>query len=274
MDEKGKILDIFPTEEAGDNIECLEGWLCPGFVNAHCHIELSHLKNVIEERTGLVSFLQQVMTKRDALHSLREAAMQQALIELHRSGTVAVGDICNTTDSLSVKTNSPIHWHNFIEVSGFVNNVADFRIQQLESVYQAFQNHSFPSTLFWRNTWSPHAPYSVSSNLFEKINHLTKDQLLSIHNQECAAENELYINKTGDFLKLFDHFKINIAEFQPTGKSSLQSCRYPDKSYSRFPSTNQLAEACFQYKYWHLHIGNNRSKSKRFFSQSQCHPDW
>lgn len=223
MDEKGKILDILPTEEAGDNIEWLEGWLCPGFVNAHCHIELSHLKNVIEERTGLVSFVQQVMTKRDALHSLREAAMQQALIELHRSGTVAVGDICNTTDSLSVKTNSPIHWHNFIEVAGFVNNVADFRIQQLAPVYQAFQNNSFPPNLFWRNTWSPHAPYSVSSNLFEKINHLTKDQLLSIHNQECAAENELYINKTGDFLKLFEHFKINIAEFQQTGKSSLQS---------------------------------------------------
>ena len=223
MDEAGRIIDIVSAEAAGDDIECLEGWLCPGFVNAHCHIELSHLKNVIEERTGLVSFVQQIMTKRDANPSLREAAMQQALIDLHSSGTVAVGDICNTTDSLSVKTNSPIHWHNFIELAGFVNSAADFRIQQLEPVYQAFQSSLRSPDLFWRNTWSPHAPYSVSSKLFEKINQLTKHELISIHNQECAAENELYINKSGNFLKLFEHFNINIAEFKPTGKSSLQS---------------------------------------------------
>ncbi|MBC7424505.1 MAG: amidohydrolase family protein, partial [Ferruginibacter sp.] len=37
------------------------------------------------------------------------------------------------------------------------------------------------------------------------------------------AEDELYQNKTGDFLSLYKNFGIDIASFEPTGKTSLQS---------------------------------------------------
>ena len=64
-DETGKISGIIPVSEAGDGIEKLEGILSPGFVNCHCHLELSHLKNVIPPHTGLIEFLCSVVTKRD-----------------------------------------------------------------------------------------------------------------------------------------------------------------------------------------------------------------
>ncbi len=55
---------IVRVDEAGDDIEKLNGILCPGFINAHCHLELSHVKGLIPEHTGLVDFILQVISKR------------------------------------------------------------------------------------------------------------------------------------------------------------------------------------------------------------------
>ena len=53
----GEIVDCVPREQAGiDDIQYLPGLLMPGMVNAHCHIELSHMKGKIPMQTGLVGF--------------------------------------------------------------------------------------------------------------------------------------------------------------------------------------------------------------------------
>ncbi|MEJ7611805.1 MAG: hypothetical protein WKF88_11555 [Ferruginibacter sp.] len=64
LDENGVILGITDEVSAGEGVEVAEGILCPGFVNAHCHIELSHLENKIPRHTGLVSFVQEVLKQR------------------------------------------------------------------------------------------------------------------------------------------------------------------------------------------------------------------
>ena len=64
-DEKGTIIDIIQESEAGDNIQSFNGILSPGLINCHCHLELSHLKNVIPPHTGLINFLCEVVTKRN-----------------------------------------------------------------------------------------------------------------------------------------------------------------------------------------------------------------
>src|SRR5690606_15017637 len=64
VNSDGEIADLHPpfTQEA----EFYEGGvLCPGFVNAHCHLELSHLKNQIPEKKGLLNFLKTVMALRN-----------------------------------------------------------------------------------------------------------------------------------------------------------------------------------------------------------------
>jgi cytosine/adenosine deaminase-related metal-dependent hydrolase len=219
--EEGVMVDITEAVNAGEDIEKLNGILSPGFVNAHCHVELSYLKNVIPTGTGLVQFVQQVMSKRFQPQDAEEkqAAIRAAVQEMYQVGIVAVGDICNTTDSIPAKTNSTIHWHHFIEVSGFVDAAAEKRLNEMRPVLEAFHSLNPKS----QTSFSPHAPYSVSKKLFHLLNQETAGQLITIHNQECRAEDELYQNKSGDFLQLYQNFGINVDSFSATDKTSLQS---------------------------------------------------
>ena len=220
--DDGTIETIVPAADAGEGVEIMEGILCPGFINAHCHIELSHLKDRIPQHTGLVDFVQAVMTQRAATDEEKQEAMHHAEEELFSSGTVAVGDICNTTDSVSLKINSKLYWHNFIEISGFVDAGAQKRFDAAKEILNYFEAQ-LSSDICHLSSLIPHAPYSVSKKLFELINEATAGRLISIHNQEAAAENELYKNKSGDFLSLYKNFGIDISSFEPTGKSSFQS---------------------------------------------------
>ena len=62
-DVSGKIQSLVPVSEAGDDVQSFSGILSPGLINCHCHLELSHLKNVIPPHTGLIEFLCSVVTK-------------------------------------------------------------------------------------------------------------------------------------------------------------------------------------------------------------------
>ncbi|MFT3978984.1 MAG: amidohydrolase family protein [Ferruginibacter sp.] len=218
--EDGTIEQVLPLAEAGDDVQEIAGILSPGFINAHCHTELSHFKRMIPEHTGLVNFVQQVMSRRNEKPAAeKQSAMEAAVQEMYDSGIVAVGDICNTTDSIPVKQNGLLYWQNFIEVSGFVDAGANKRWNDIQLILEEFRT-ALPSS---SSIPVPHAPYSVSRTLFELINSATAGQLISIHNQETAAENELYQHKSGDFLTLYKNFGIDISSFVPTGRSSLQS---------------------------------------------------
>ncbi len=213
---EGKIIDLVEKAEAGEGIEEYAGIICPGFINCHCHIELSHLKNKIPQHTGLVDFVLAVMKGRQVPPKEIKEAIIQAEEELYQSGTVAVADICNTADSFSLKQNSKLHWHNFVEVSGFVNATAEDRFEQAKIIAGTFAKLPF------RYSIVPHAPYSVSKKLFQLINEHSRQQV-SIHNQETNSENELYKNKSGRMLRLYDELGIDISFFEATGKSSFRS---------------------------------------------------
>ena len=226
--KEGVVIDIIDLADAGDDIETFKGVLSPGFINAHCHLELSHLKDVISAGSGLVEFVQQVMSNRGLFDEAKIAAIKNAEQEMYSNGIVAVGDICNTEYTIPIKRESKLHWHNFIEVSGFVDSGATKRLTDAKRIQENFYNNNLRLT-----TLSPHAPYSVSKTLFTDLNNETANQLITIHNQECDAENELYLNKEGEFLTLFKNFGIDISLFKPSGKTSLQSwLPYFNKSQS------------------------------------------
>ncbi len=116
---EGAVQDVVPAAAAGEGIEYHPGVLTPGFVNCHCHLELSHMKGRIRERTGLVDFLSAVIRGRgdgDAVQPAIAAAEQEML----DGGIVAVGDICNTMDTLEQKKKGRLTYYNFIETIGFV----------------------------------------------------------------------------------------------------------------------------------------------------------
>jgi cytosine/adenosine deaminase-related metal-dependent hydrolase len=222
-DQAGKIEDIVPEADAGDDIQKLQGILSPGFINCHCHLELSHLKNVLRPGTGLIEFLCSVVTKRNFDPRLIHEEIVKAEKEMYDNGIVAVGDIGNTADTAGVKSKSNLYWQNFVEVLSFTDEKAEENIRHYQSVLSTF-NAIRNSKSENRSSLVPHAPYSISPKTFKLINRLTKDQIISIHNQEHPAEDELYKTGGGDYLRLFKIFGVNESPFPITGKSSIRSC--------------------------------------------------
>ncbi|MDR2962697.1 MAG: amidohydrolase family protein [Bacteroidales bacterium] len=215
--EHGRVETILhneTTETAGE--EFYNGILCPGFVNAHCHLELSHYRHQIPPHEGLPKFIDNVVALRSTLSGESEA-MLAADHEMQRNGIVAVGDISNTDASFTVKKQSPIHYHTFIELLDLFN----VQSQEFERGKKLFSQyvHTMPLSL------TPHSPYTCSRQLIERIAvHAAEyGYPLSIHNQECEAENELYREKSGSLYKHIFAHQSEKRPFPTYGKSSLQT---------------------------------------------------
>lgn len=217
----GEVEAVVAPEDAGGDIEKFEGLITPGFVNTHCHLELSHMRGRIPPGTGLTSFLTRVIKERNFPEYEVFDAMQHAVKEMYDGGIVAVGDICNTTDTISSKERSTIRWHNFIEVIGFAADQATGRFEFAAQVAEKFRMQLPQGSL--HTSLSPHAPYSVSETLFGLINNAAPGKTITIHNQESKAENELYLHKSGELLEFYAGLNINATLFKASGKSSLQT---------------------------------------------------
>ena len=93
LDENGVVETIVPIQDAGEDIEVLDGILMPGLINCHCHIELSHLKNIIPPHTGLVDFLIGVVKNRtideeQIRESIIAAEKEIVLLEIIDAGVI------------------------------------------------------------------------------------------------------------------------------------------------------------------------------------------
>ncbi len=216
-DIDGVIVDLVAKPEAGENIEQLNGILCPGFINAHCHLELSHMKGLIPKQTGLVDFVLKVVNERHIEEAEILSAINIAEDEMLRNGIVAVGDICNNTLTIPQKKKNRIAYHNFIEASGFPPAVAVKRFTGAENIYAEYQKNSLNVSIV------PHASYSGSPELFEIISNYPNNNLITIHNQETGAENEFFESNTGDLKRMYQQMGIDISFFSPSKKTSLQT---------------------------------------------------
>ncbi len=245
-DNQGKIIALSTINEVPEEkIKHFKGILCPGLVNAHCHIELSHLKGLIPKHTGLTNFVKQIPSLRKTLsEAQKKQAALDAITAMKKNGIVAVGDIANNTDTLPLRENSDLHIHSFVECIGFNKNVAQNNFIFSENILQQFQeNDTSKSGKILSQSIAPHAPYSISMELLQLINKNQTTDVLSIHNQETEAENEYFIAKTGKLKELYNHLKIDDTHFNPTGKSSLQSILpYFDKKHSLILVHNTFTE--------------------------------
>ncbi|MFL5789090.1 MAG: amidohydrolase family protein, partial [Flavisolibacter sp.] len=227
--EDGTIEDIIPLNIAGNDIEVYENILSPGFINCHCHLELSHMKGLIPERTGLVDFVFKVVTERNHSEEDILQAIENAEREMIQNGIVAVGDICNNALTIPQKKKNQIYYYNFIEASGWLPELSEGRFNRALQLYNDFstqlegtnKNPQFAIPNF--QTIIPHAPYSVSEDLWKKIQPYFKNKVVSIHNQETAFEDEFFLEGKGDFLRMYQLMKIDNKHHLPTQKSSLQS---------------------------------------------------
>jgi aminodeoxyfutalosine deaminase len=128
---------------------------------------------------------------------------------------VAVADICNTDHTAATKKQSRLAWHNLIEVINLHDRNWPMQLKKFERVLNVFESQN--------NSLTPHAPYSVSTAAFAALNKQTADSLISIHNQETAAENNLFLNGQGEFIRFYQSLGEPGSPFSITGKSSLQT---------------------------------------------------
>ena len=100
-----------------------------------------------------------------------------------------------------------------------IKPIAPARFNNGLLVYQAFKKY-FPTA----TSLVPHAPYSVSKQLFKLIDEMATNPISTIHNQETVDENAFFLSGKGNFNKLYQSIGIDIAPFhQPTNTTSLQS---------------------------------------------------
>ena len=214
LNDKDEIIAIGRLDGEEESVEFYNGILCPGFINAHCHLELSSLLGMIPQHTSLFGFIQQ-MTSRPQLNEQDQiSAILKADSKMVAEGIVAVGDISNTSISFDIKTSSPIFYRNFIEVYGSSPAIADTQFNKGSAVVAQAALRGLSASL------TPHAPYSMSDKLFKLVvAEAIKVGILSIHNQESQDENEYFINGKGPFAK-----QLAIDDIEPfttIGKTSI-----------------------------------------------------
>lgn len=216
--EEGEIIAVLTPEEAIEKkiegIEQFEGVLVPGFVNTHCHLELSHMFGKIPEQTGLPAFVREIVAQRAADDEIVLAAMGAADKQMYENGIVAVGDISNQLISKEVKQHSKLYYHTFVEVFGF-----DKPSQPILEEAVKMRDSYWPL----KASIVPHAPYSVFNDLFQHIEKNTLPQdILSIHNQETAAENEFFERGSGDFEALYQRMGVKKTAAHGTGENAIR----------------------------------------------------
>lgn len=207
----GEILSI-----AWDNMdgEWLPGIISPGFINTHCHLELSHLKGKVDEKTGMAGFISDLILLRSNISEEQiQEAMRAADAEMYRNGIVAVGDISNTVLSYGIKAESSLYYHTFIELFDLHPSKTEEAFQRGIELVKSFGK--LPVSL------APHAPYTVTPGLFKRISewHQGKSLPSCIHHQESDAENDFFRHRG----KIWSFFKSKSMDLSwvPTFNTSL-----------------------------------------------------
>ncbi len=205
---ESKIVDLYYSVDNDNRFEYYEGMLVPGFVNTHCHLELSYLQNQFEHSKGLLGFIKQMFEKRN-LFSEEEIITQAEYWDkkMQENGIVVVGDIVNTLYTLDIKLNSPIHYVNFIEIFGLLSDKAEDIFQKAKEIRDIFLNQGLPAFLV------AHTPYSLSHPLWQRILTAYKNDkrsfISSMHFMESSDEINFLKNQNSEMRSFFEK-EINI----------------------------------------------------------------
>jgi len=193
----------------------LDGALVPGFVNAHCHVELSYMKGLFRKGTGMAGFIDQINELRDTKSLEQKVSdLTQAMDSLWEQGVVAMADISNCDDSFAVKARHPMYTRTFLEVFGTEPEDCGAvmeGVRKLKAVADGFGIDAAPT---------PHACYTMSPELVTVVSvEGLKSGFLSFHSEETEEEEEMLKYGSGKMWE--NRIKAGMSVPPVTGKSSL-----------------------------------------------------
>lgn len=220
VNESGTIMEEVINPETIDytidDVEYHSGFICPGFINTHCHLELSYLKDQIPKHSGLNGFIKEIEhIRKNANELTMEKAMINAENEMIHNGIVAIGDISNNNASFKIKNNSRLYYHTFIEAFASDSKKAKFVFEKATTLYNEIRANSKNRMA----SITPHAPYSLSKDLFCSIKDFSEksENILSIHHQESETENEFFLRKKESDQNNNLHFGVIYSDFAGCG---------------------------------------------------------
>ena len=199
-----------PSETVG------EGIICPGFVNAHCHVELSYLKGLFRKGTGMAGFIDQINELRDTSSMEDKAkALKAAMDSMWAQGVQAMADISNCADSFEVKASHPMYTRTFLEVFGAnpeeCPSVMSY-VLDLQAKADSLGIDAAPT---------PHSCYTMSPELVTASSAAgLKRGFLSFHSEESDQEEEMMRYGSGPMWD--NRVKNGIPTPPVTGTSSLE----------------------------------------------------
>jgi cytosine/adenosine deaminase-related metal-dependent hydrolase len=190
----GKRPEIEARHGAGERVD---GILLPALVNAHLHLEVSHMAGMVPGGEGLAAWIARFVAARAAVRAGGAAeAMAAASRALRSAGVAAAGDVSNTLSSLDPLSQAGICGTVFHEVLGF----APERFGHYLAAARA-ERGVRPVPRGLRVLESPHAVYSTNR---DSLWALLRAGACSIHLAEDPAEREFCRDGTGPFRRLLE----------------------------------------------------------------------
>jgi len=193
----------------------LEGAITPGFVNAHCHVELSYMWKLFRKGTGMAGFIDQINALRDTKPLQEKIADIRHWMDLMwERGVSAMADISNCDDSFAIKRESPMYTRTFLEVFGT-------EPEDCESVMEGVMKLKEKADAMGLDAApTPHACYTMSPELLTAVSaEGLKSGFLSYHSEETDEEEDMIKYGKG---AMWDNRKAAGMSVPPvTGKSSL-----------------------------------------------------
>ncbi len=216
VDDEGTVLRTGVCADPSAEAVFLDGAIVPGFVNAHCHVELSYMKGLFRKGTGMAGFIDQINELRDTQsREDRIQALQNAMDGLWAQGVQAMADISNGADSFAVKQRHPLYTRTFLEVFGANpdtwQEVMD-EVSRLQEQARSFGLDAAPT---------PHACYTMSPELLTAASvEGLRSGFLSYHSEESEEEEQMLLHGSGP---MWDNRVANGIPTPPvTGTTSLQ----------------------------------------------------
>ena len=205
--ESGRIVAVEPgPPPASRTVDLGAVAVLPGLVNAHTHLELSHLRGQVHPAPAFVTWIRSIMTARARPANQGPAdilaGIHAGIAEALASGTAVVGDISNTLETFGPLVGSELVGRLFYELIGFSAPDPADRVAQACHRLDALEPNERV-----RPALAAHAPYSVSPAMLEAIATRARSSRLapwSVHLSEGAEETEFIRTGTGPWRVLLE----------------------------------------------------------------------
>jgi aminodeoxyfutalosine deaminase len=187
-----------------DEIDLGNVAVLPALVNAHTHLELSWMRGCIGPAASFGEWVRALIDLRRSAagdHERVRAAIPRAIQEARAFGTGVVGDVSNTLQASEFLAGSRMAGIVFYELLGFVGAEAAGIVAQAAEHLRRAAPRGVPHVL------APHAPYSVSPQLFGEIRRTLQGSIRpqsTLHLGESAGEVEFLSDGTGWCRHLLD----------------------------------------------------------------------